>query len=196
MLAHENISKTLVWVGGWAWFPSLSCCGVWDDPNRSKTACSSREPLRISLKIKYGKDFPFGLHVLSRAIMFYHMNWYKLSWVILNFAEWWVHSRKVLVIYRSFPIAYTLFASLKMSSLSTTYSEYWYPHSPDNSLHNKTQILHSEPILPERSIQAMIPSKNCKEYELSSLKKLDKEAMKERKRKSRQDPYPRSRELK
>jgi len=110
MLAHGT--KILVWVGARAWFPSLSCCEIWDDPNRNKTACSSSEPLGISLK-KYGKDFPFDLHVLPRAIMFYHMNRYKLSWVILSFAEWWVRSRKVLVIYRSFSFAYPLFASLK-----------------------------------------------------------------------------------
>ena len=108
----ENITKILVWVGAWAWFSSLSCCEIWDNPNQNKTAFSSWEPLGISLK-KHGKDFPFGLHVLTRAIMFYHMNRYKLSWVILSFAEWWVRSRKVLVIYWSFSFVYPLFASLR-----------------------------------------------------------------------------------
>ena len=158
MLAHKNITKILVWVGAWAWFPSLSCCEIWDGPNRNKTACSSREPLRISLK--HGKEFPFGLHVLPKAITFYHMNRYNLSWVILSFAEWWVRSRKVLAIYRFFSFAYSLFVSLKMSGMSITYSGYWYPPSPDNSPHNKTQNLHSEPIHLEWSIQVMLPANN------------------------------------
>ena len=107
MLALWIITKNLVRVGAWAWFPSLSCCETWDDPNRNKLACSSRGPLGISLK--YGKDFSLGLHDLPRAIMFYQIKQYKLSWVILSFAEWWVCSRKVLVIYQSFSFAYPLF---------------------------------------------------------------------------------------
>src|SRR6185312_5476540 len=45
--------------------------------------------------------------------MFYHMNRYKLSLVILSFAKWRVRSREVLVIYRSFSFAYHCFSSLK-----------------------------------------------------------------------------------
>jgi hypothetical protein len=122
LLAHENC---YYWksgfVGAWAWFPSLGCCEIWDSWNWNKTACSSREPLRISLKMNHGKDIPFGLHVLSKAIMSYHLNWYKLSWVALSCAEWWVRSRKVLVIYRSFSLRTHCFASLKMSGMSITY---------------------------------------------------------------------------
>ena len=44
------------------------------------------------------------------------MNRYKLFWVIFSFAEWWVRSRKVLVIYWSFSFVYPLFASLKCLS--------------------------------------------------------------------------------
>ena len=81
-----------------------------------------------------------------------------------------------------------------MSGVSITYSEYWYPPSPDNSPHNKTQNLHSEPIHLKWSIQAMLPSNNSilMEYGLSSLKKIGVEAMK----KKRQDPYLHSKELK
>ena len=107
--------------------------------------------------MKHGKNFPFGLYVLPRDIKFYHMNRYKLSWVILSFAEWWVRSRKVLAIYRFFSFAYSLFVSLKMSGMSITYSGYWYPPSPDNSPHDKTQNLHSEPIHLKWSIQANTP---------------------------------------
>ena len=113
MLAHRNIIKILVWVGAWAWFPSLSCCEIWDNPNQNKTAFSSRKPLGISLKWNMVKISPFGLHDLPRAIMFYQIKQYKLSWVILSFAEWWVHSRKVLVIYRFSPLRTHCFASLK-----------------------------------------------------------------------------------
>ena len=124
--------------------------------------------------MKQGKEFPFGLHVLPKAIMFYHMNQYKLSWVILSFAEWWFRSRKVLVIYRSFSLRTHCFASLKMSGMSITYSGYWYPPSPDDSPHNKTRNLHSESIHLEWSIQEMIPSNNSilMEYGSSSLKKI------------------------
>jgi len=60
-----------------------------------------------------------------------------------------------------------------MSGMSLTNSGYWYPPSPDNSPHNKTQNLHNEPIHLEWSIQAMLPSKNSivMEYGSSSLKK-------------------------
>ena len=60
-----------------------------------------------------------------------------------------------------------------MSSISITYPRYWYPPSPDNSPHNKTQNLHSEPIHLEWSIQAMLSSNNSflMEYGSSSLKK-------------------------
>ena len=199
MLAHQNISKTLVWVGGWTWFPSLSCCGVWDDPNRSKTACSSREPLRISLKIKYGKDFPFGLHVLPRAIMFYHTNRYKLSWVILSLAEWWVHSRKVLVIYWSFSIAYPLFASLKCPACQLP--------TPGIDIHLRQTIpLIAKPKISTVSLSISNGlSKQCSPSNNSSrnshgvwvifLKKIG-QGSKERKRKMRQDPYLHSRYLK
>ena len=82
-----------------------------------------------------------------------------------------------------------------MSDISITYPEYWYPPSLDNSPHNKTQNLHSEPIHLEWSIQAMLPSKNSiiMEYGSSSFKKNGAEAMK---KKVRQDPYLHSKELK
>jgi len=70
-----------------------------------------------------------------------------------------------------------------MSGMSITYSGDWYPPSPDNSPHNKTKNLHSEPIHPKLSIQEMLPSNNfiLMEYGSSSLKKqLDKEAKKEK----------------
>jgi len=62
-----------------------------------------------------------------------------------------------------------------MSGMSLTNSGYWYPPSPDNSPHNKTQNLHNEPIHLEWSIQAMLPSKNSivMEYGSSSLKKTE-----------------------
>ena len=47
-----------------------------------------------------------------------------------------------------------------MSGMSITYSGYWYPPSPDNSPHNKTKNLHSEPIHLKWSIQEMLPSNN------------------------------------
>ena len=70
-----------------------------------------------------------------------------------------------------------------MSGMSITYFGYWYPPSPDNSPHNKTKNLHSEPIHLKWSIQEMLRSNNfiLMEYGLSSLKKkLDKEAKKEK----------------
>ena len=83
------------------------------------------------------------------------------------------------------PLRTHYFASLKMSGISITYSGYWYPPSPDNSPHNKTQNLHSEPIHLECSIQAMLPSNNSIliQYGSSSFqKKTGAEAMKKNKR--------------
>jgi len=67
-----------------------------------------------------------------------------------------------------------------MSGMSITYSRYWYPPSPDNSPHNKTKNLHSEPIYLKWSIQEMLPFNNSilMEYGSSSLKKTRAEAMK------------------
>ena len=74
----------------------------------------------------------------------------------------------------------------QMSGMSITYSGYWYPPSPDNSLHNKTQNLYSEPIHLEWHIQAMLPSKNSiiMEYGSSSFKIMEQKQWKKKKDKT------------
>ena len=147
-------------MGAWAWFPSLSCCEIWDSLNRNKTACSSREPLRISLKWNMVKNSPL-------VYMSYPEPYCFIIWTDISYLElFWALSNGEFVRgrYLSYtdlsPLRTHCFASLKMSGLSITYSRYWYPPSPDNSPHNKTQNLHSEPIHLEWSIQAMLSSNN------------------------------------
>ena len=147
--------------------------------------------------MKHGKDFSFGLHVLPRAIMLYHMNRYKLSWVILSFTEWWIRLRKVLVIYRSFSFAYPLSASLKMSGMSMTYSGYWYPPSPDNSPHNKNPKSPQWAYPSQMVYPSNAPIQKLYHYGVWIIfltKKLEQKQFK--KNRERQDPYHHSRELK
>ena len=127
-------------MGAWAWFPSLSCCEIWDSPNRNKTACSSSEPLRISLKSNMVKNSPL-------VYMSYPEPYCFIIWTDISYLElFWALSNGEFVRGRYLsstelsPLRTHCFASLKMSGMSITYSGYCYPPSPDNSLTTKPKI--------------------------------------------------------
>jgi len=56
------------------------------------------------------------------------MSYIVLLWALSNGVS---TQGMILVIYWSFSFMYPLFASLKMSGLSVTYSGYWHPPTPD-----------------------------------------------------------------
>ena len=99
-----------------------------------------------------------------------------ISWTTMSYLEllWALPNGMpargmVLIIYRSFSLAYPLFASLKMSGMSITYPGYWYLPSPDKiPTTSKSKFSTVCPIIPEK----VFPFKNSyiqKSYQLKSM---------------------------
>ena len=124
--------------------------------------------------------------------MFYHMNRFKLSWVILSFTEWWVRSREVLVIYRSFSFAYHCFSSLKCLACQLP--------TPGIDIHIRQTIpLTTKPKISTVSLSnSNSLSKKCSlpiTPSSWSMGHLLKKKTRAEEKKRRQDPYLHSKEL-
>ena len=90
-----------------------------------------------------------------------------------------------LAICRSFSFAYSLFASLKMSGPSVTYSGYWHPPLPDIiPPQSQTQNLHIVPIHPTK----VLPSQNFKEFKVLSAKESGVSSLKKEWEKRKEVP--------